>query len=227
MFRVYFVSETAQVELRSGRVSAPGHRSPQTSKGKGAIPRWEKRVKRVSMSDMTEGGTAKLKGIMTSGTLMLGGGSRRATASSDVSFLTEPALDASLQTSPRLRGARRNTYDDEGPDSSEDAKPSTRPPLLSRTKTLGSAGTAAGQGLTLTHFSAQPEPFWSISRFVFSLWRVMTRVSNERIPQSVLTLSREVDEGKPLLLGYPARHLWGQPRSSWARVKRTKGVRRS
>ena len=28
---------------------------------------------------------------------------------------------------------------------------------------------APGQGLTLVHFSAQPSPFWSVSRFVSSL----------------------------------------------------------
>ena len=64
----------------------------------------------------------------------------------------------------------------------------------------GSAGTSM-QGLTLAHFLAQPKPFWSVSRFVFSLWRVTTRIFNDVtqcIPQKVLTLSREVDECKPL-----------------------------
>jgi len=59
----------------------------------------------------------------------------------------------------------------------------------------------AGQGLTLAHFPAQPMPFWSVSRFVSSLSRVMTHPSTEgtkRIPQKVLTLSRNVDECKPL-----------------------------
>ena len=45
VFRVYFVSETAQVELRSGRVSAPAHRRTapelvlEVSRVPGAYPR--------------------------------------------------------------------------------------------------------------------------------------------------------------------------------------------
>jgi hypothetical protein len=49
-----------------------------------------------------------------------------------------------------------------------------------------------GQGLTLVHFSAQPQPFWSVSRLVSSLRRVMTHIStegNQRIVQKVLRLS--------------------------------------
>jgi hypothetical protein len=38
----------------------------------------------------------------------------------------------------------------------------------------GETGRSGGEGLTLVHFSAQPKPFWSVSRFVSSLCRVMT-----------------------------------------------------
>jgi hypothetical protein len=43
----------------------------------------------------------------------------------------------------------------------------------------GGAGGAAGQGLTLVHFSAQLKPSWSLKRFVSSLRRVMTHLSTE------------------------------------------------
>ena len=58
----------------------------------------------------------------------------------------------------------------------------------------------SGQGLTLVHYSAQPMPFWSVRRFVSSLWRVMTHLSTEgtqRNPQKVLTLSSEVTSIRP------------------------------
>jgi hypothetical protein len=54
------------------------------------------------------------------------------------------------------------------------------------------AGEEHRQGLTLAHFAAQPKPFWSVSRFVSCLSRVMTHPSTEGtqlIPQRVPTLT--------------------------------------
>ena len=51
--------------------------------------------------------------------------------------------------------------------------------------------TASNQGLTLLHFSAQPKPLWSVSRFACSLCRIMTHLLTEGtqgIPQKWLTL---------------------------------------
>jgi len=49
--------------------------------------------------------------------------------------------------------------------------------------------TPAGQkGLTLVHFTAQPEPLWSLK---------LTTITN-RIPQRVLTSGRKGDECRPL-----------------------------
>jgi hypothetical protein len=48
---------------------------------------------------------------------------------------------------------------------------------------------AVRQGLTLAHFSAQPMPFWTVSRFVSCLSRVVTRPSTEgsqRVPHMCL-----------------------------------------
>jgi len=53
------------------------------------------------------------------------------------------------------------------------------------------------QGLTLVHFSAQPKPLWSylpVSPCLIDWGQSCT----QRIPQNVLTLSRNVDECKPL-----------------------------
>jgi len=51
-----------------------------------------------------------------------------------------------------------------------------------------------GQGLTLVHFSGQPEPFWPL-----------TPVNHPAYHQKVLTLSREVDECKALAVGLATR----------------------
>jgi len=65
------------------------------------------------------------------------------------------------------------------------------------------------QGLTLVHFSAQPQPFWSHLHVPPCLidWE---KSCLQRIPQSVLTLSRKVDECKPLSSGTRRR-----PTSTW------------
>jgi hypothetical protein len=60
------------------------------------------------------------------------------------------------------------------------------------------------QGLTLVHFSAAPKPFWShlpVSPCLLD-WGKMT--THQRIQQNVLTLSRNLDECKPLAAGRSA-----------------------
>ena len=69
-----------------------------------------------------------------------------------------------------------------------------------RSSTLG----AAHQRLTLVHFSAQPEPFWSHLPVFPCLIDWGEKSCTQRIPQKALTLSRNVDECKPLPLT-PAR----------------------
>jgi len=67
-------------------------------------------------------------------------------------------------------------------------------PLVGRSQGPPGLGTSlmrVGQGLTLVHFSAQPEPFLSLKY----------TETTQRVPQKVLTSSRKVDEFKPLVLG--------------------------
>jgi len=71
-----------------------------------------------------------------------------------------------------------------------------RPARIRLPMTTHSA-TTLNQWRTLVHFPAQPKPCWSVSRIVSSLCRVMDHLSTEvtqRIPKTVLTLSRKVDE---------------------------------
>ena len=67
----------------------------------------------------------------------------------------------------------------------------------------GGADLPRGQGLTLVHFSAQPKPFWShppLSPCLIDWGKIM----QPTYPTNVLTLSREVDECKPLPVGAQA-----------------------
>ena len=71
------------------------------------------------------------------------------------------------------------------------------PPVALSTSRCHTWKLAGNQGLTLVHFSAQPKPFWS--HFVVSSCLIdWGKSCTQRIPQNVLTLSRKVDEGKPL-----------------------------
>ena len=74
-------------------------------------------------------------------------------------------------------------------------------------------GHSPRQGIPLVHVSAQPEPFWSVSRFVSSLRRVMTHqyrctlLTQRCIPQNVFTLcepkSGRVTDPSPRALRMP------------------------
>jgi len=65
-----------------------------------------------------------------------------------------------------------------------------------------------GQGLTLVHFSAQPEPFLTLHTPTYPLipHNTCSMTNNQPlnappVPLKALTLSRKVDECKPLVIG--------------------------
>ena len=85
------------------------------------------------------------------------------------------------------------------------------------------AGQGARQGLTLVHFSAQPEPFPTqntLFRPPNTFCHLLTTrkrtpkqsLNAPRIPQKALRLSRKVDKCKPLARGLCSEHDAGAKR---------------
>jgi hypothetical protein len=82
----------------------------------------------------------------------------------------------------------------------------------------------AGQGLTLVHFSAQPEPFWS-HLHVSPCLTDRGESCTQRIPQNVLTSSRKVEECEPLTRGRCTRCSSTTPAPSRGKAERVDSIK--